>query len=85
MLSIYLYPVSLILILKDLFEKKRHQERNKIKNGNDDGADAYLVDPFITEISFNPAARFDEMPKALEQAPFRRDFPLHRSGLPYGA
>jgi hypothetical protein len=60
----------MIRILEDLFQKQRHQDRKKIQNGNNDDADACPVDPFIADTPFNPAARFDEMPKTPEQAPF---------------
>jgi hypothetical protein len=60
----------MIHILEDLFQEQRHQDREKIENGNDDDADARPVDPFIADTLFNPAARFDEIPKTPEQAPF---------------
>jgi hypothetical protein len=75
----------MICILADLFQNQWHQDGKKIQNGNDDDTDACPVDPSIADTPFNPAARFDEMPKTPEQAPFRRDFPLHRPGPPYGA
>jgi hypothetical protein len=75
----------MICIPEDLVPEQRHQDGKEIQNGNNDDADACPVDPSIAETPFNPAARFDEIPEALEQAPFRRDFPLHRPGPPYGA
>lgn len=61
----------------DLSENYRRQDGDKIEKGNDDNAQAYLVDPRIAEISFLPIGRFDEMLNASQQAPLIGDFAGH--------
>jgi hypothetical protein len=61
----------------DLSEHYRCKDGDKVKKGNDDDAQAYLVDPWIAEISFIPIGRFDEMLNVSRQAPFIGDFAGH--------
>jgi hypothetical protein len=55
-------------LLENLFQENRHQDGNKVKHGHDNNAQAYLINPWMTEISLVPIGRFNEMLKAPEQA-----------------
>jgi hypothetical protein len=66
----------------DLSYQQRQQYGEKIKNGNDDGADACLVDPFIAEIPFNPGARLKLSPASRgETSLLKRNDPLRFCSL----
>jgi hypothetical protein len=56
------------LIFADLFQEQRHQDGEKIQDGNDDGTDARLVDPLIADTPFNPAARLKLSPTSCGEA-----------------
>jgi hypothetical protein len=61
--------------------KDRPQNGHKIEQGNEEDAQADLVDPFMAKISPLPVGRFDEMPKAFERAPSGVDLIIDRPGL----
>jgi hypothetical protein len=54
--------------LADLPQKNRRQNGDEIKDGDDEDAEAGLVDPFVAEIPFVPVGRFDETANTCGQA-----------------
>ena len=61
-----LESLVMTIIPKDLFQKDRHQDGHKIKQGNDNDAQADFINQIMAKIPFLPLGRFDKMLKPSE-------------------
>jgi hypothetical protein len=65
----------------DLSQNAGPENGHKIEQGDNDDPQADFVDPFMAKIPLLPIRRFDELLKALEQAPPGIDFIVDHPGL----